>query len=81
MNSRDICQGKLQKMAAGCIAHGVDKNDEHDEEAHDEETSLRGQDGQLIGERNWKVVDCCVIGQSQTLENMCFMKSVNLCVC
>ena len=44
------------------MAHGVAENDEHDEEAHDEETSLRGHDGKLIEreeKRNWKVVDFC----------------------
>ena len=49
-------------MTAGCMAHGVAENVEHDEEAHDEETSLRGHDGKLIerGEEGiWKVVDCC----------------------
>ena len=44
------------------MAHGVAENDEHDEEAQDEETRLRGHDGKLIErekEGNWKVADCC----------------------
>ena len=46
--SRDFWQGKLPKIAVGGMAHGVAENDEHDEEAHDKETSLRGHDGKLI---------------------------------